>query len=355
MRQISSLGLQIFEFGPQVATLNHKDEEITIADWGMHVGACAWRISHLDKIVLSCDEIFLRRKSRFYWRKTPPRDVSARRRWLAAIEFFRVQELEKLIVEAITADKLGGVKFKLAHGYSLELWPVTSSRDTELWRLLPPRGPHFVTESEQSSWQVSALVIATHNKKKMGEMLQILSEKLPMLELKSLNDFDAAPEPEETGATYAENAEIKAQSAAAFTGEWSLADDAGLEIDALAGAPGVHSKRFEGEGTSFPEKMARILERMKEIPDEKRTARFRCCVALAQPDGATPIVTFEATCEGIIAREMRGNNGFGYDPIFFLPDLSCTMAELSSDEKHAISHRGKVLRMLVQHLQGQSV
>ena len=189
---------------------------------------------------------------------------------------------------------------------------------------------------------MTRLVIATHNRKKAGEMVTILSRRFPLLEILTLADFPSAPEPEETGQTYADNAVIKADSAAAFTGEWSLADDAGLEIDALPGELGPLSKRFEGEGTTFPEKMAVILERMKDVPEEGRGARFRCCVAFAGPGIRTEV--FSATCEGRIAWEPSGTGGFGYDPIFWLPDRGCTMASLTADEKHEISHRGKVLQ-----------
>ena len=185
------------------------------------------------------------------------------------------------------------------------------------------------------------LVIASHNRKKAGEMLTILSELLPGLELLTLADFDGAPEPEETGATYRENAAIKAESGAAYTGLPSLADDAGLEIDALGGAPGLYSKRFGGEELPFPEKMARILGLLKDVPDEKRGARFRCVIALADKDNPTQF--FEATCEGRIAQAPSGIGGFGYDPIFYLPELGCSMADLTADQKNQISHRGKVL------------
>lgn len=206
---------------------------------------------------------------------------------------------------------------------------------------------------------LARLVIATHNRKKAGEMIQILSARFPSLELLTLADFEGAPEPEETGSTYAENAAIKAKSAAYFTGECALADDAGLEIDALDGAPGLHSKRFGGEEMPFPEKIARVLELMRDVPEEGRAARFRCCVALASPHPRPlspggergEVVFFEATCEGRIALEPRGSGGFGYDPIFFLPELERTMAELTPEEKHAVSHRGKVLRMLAEYLE----
>lgn len=192
------------------------------------------------------------------------------------------------------------------------------------------------------------LVIATHNPKKAREMHQILGARFPTLELLTLADFPGAPEPEETGTTYEENALIKAISAAEATGEWCLADDAGLEIDALPGQLGVHSKRFAGEETTFPDKMAIILREMEGLLEERRAARFHCCVALATPTGKRHV--FEATCEGRIAPEPSGAGGFGYDPIFWLPELGCTMADLTAEQKHAISHRGKVLAQVAEFL-----
>lgn len=192
------------------------------------------------------------------------------------------------------------------------------------------------------------LVIATHNPKKAREMHQILGTRFPSLELLTLVDFPGAPEPEETGDTYEENALIKAISAAEATGEWCLADDAGLEIDALPGQLGVHSKRFAGEETSFPDKMAIILREMEGLPEAERGARFRCFVALASPTGERHV--FSASCEGRIAPEPSGGGGFGYDPIFWLPELSCTMADLTAEQKHAISHRGKVLAQVAEFL-----
>ena len=195
---------------------------------------------------------------------------------------------------------------------------------------------------------IERLVIATHNAKKAGEMVMILGRRFPSLEILTLADFEDAPEPEETGGTYAENAAIKAESAALFTGEWCVADDAGLEIDALPGELGVWSKRFAGEETTFPEKMAIILERLRDVPDSQRSARFHAAVALCAPGRDSEI--FEAECEGRIEHEPRGSGGFGYDPIFFLPEIGRAMAELSADEKHAISHRGKVLALLASRL-----
>ncbi|MEQ1822288.1 MAG: RdgB/HAM1 family non-canonical purine NTP pyrophosphatase [Fimbriimonadaceae bacterium] len=213
--------------------------------------------------------------------------------------------------------------------------------------------------------QVDKLVIATHNIKKGGEMVAILASALTETRILTLQDFPNAGEPEETGTTYQENATIKALSAAEDTGMPCLADDAGLEIDALGGEPGLYSKRFAGELTPFSDKMSIILHRLQGCTDRK--ARFRCCIALASHKplptpsltgvdahvnrhGDVYVLTIEATCEGVIAKEPSGNGGFGYDPIFFLPQLNCTMADLTSDQKHAISHRGKVLRALCLYL-----
>lgn len=190
------------------------------------------------------------------------------------------------------------------------------------------------------------LIIATHNAKKAGEMVTILSRRFPDIVIETLADHPTAPEPEETGSTYIENATIKAESAFAATGGWCVADDAGLEIDALDGAPGLYSKRFGGEEMSFPDKMARIKEML--AGESNRGARFRCCVALRGPDH--PTIVFESTCEGEISEDMSGTGGFGYDPIFWLPQLGCTMAQLTADQKHAISHRGKVLAQLADYL-----
>jgi XTP/dITP diphosphohydrolase len=187
------------------------------------------------------------------------------------------------------------------------------------------------------------LVIATHNPAKAGEMTVILRELLPGWEFLTLADFPGASEPEETGEIYAENARIKAEAAAAFTGEVCMADDAGLEVDALDGAPGVKSKRFGGAELPFADKMALILDSV----GEDRGARFRCCVAVAVYGEATRL--FESVKEGEIV-EPRGERGFGYDPIFLVPELGKTYAEMEPDHKNRISHRGIVLRQAAEYL-----
>ncbi len=167
-------------------------------------------------------------------------------------------------------------------------------------------------------------------------------------EIVSLSDYPDAPEVDETGSTFIENAILKARAYASFTDEATLADDSGLEVDALDGAPGVYSSRF---APSDPERIAKLLQMMRDVPDDKRSARFRCAIAIAWPNGR--LETCEDSLEGVISREPRGTNGFGYDPILYLPDLRKCVAEFPAEEKNAISHRGKALikaRSLLQAL-----
>jgi XTP/dITP diphosphohydrolase len=188
------------------------------------------------------------------------------------------------------------------------------------------------------------LVIATGNRHKGREMVEILGVALSGtgIEILTLADFPGVDaDVEETGSTFVENAAIKARAAAEATGRVCIADDGGLVIDALGGEPGIHSKRFLGADTPFPEKMARILELMGGVEEEKRTCRFVCAVAICTPDGR--LVECSGVCEGRIAHEMRGEFGFGYDPIVFIPEAGKQMAELRPAEKHRISHRGKAL------------
>lgn len=181
------------------------------------------------------------------------------------------------------------------------------------------------------------LVIATKNPGKAREVAEILAG-LPY-EIVSLSAYPDAPEVEETGSTFVENAIIKAKAYADLTGELTLADDSGLEIDALDGAPGVYSSRF---APTDEERIAKTLDLMKNVPDEKRTARFRCAIAIAKPNGE--VKTCEGKVEGTIAHEAKGDKGFGYDPVFYIPELHKHFAELDSEEKNAISHRGRALQ-----------
>lgn len=180
------------------------------------------------------------------------------------------------------------------------------------------------------------IVLASANPGKLREFRALLAE-LPV----ELLGAEGMPEVEETGATFAENAELKARAAAEWSGEWSLADDSGLEVDALNGAPGVYSNRFAGEGTSEADRNRRLLELLRGVPDEQRTARYRAVVALAAPDGR--VWLYEGVCEGLIVDQAAGVNGFGYDPHFFVPEYGMTMAELDPAIKNRISHRARAM------------
>jgi XTP/dITP diphosphohydrolase len=196
---------------------------------------------------------------------------------------------------------------------------------------------HTIREREESGVK---LLIATHNRGKVAEYAQIMQDL--GLELVSLADVGVDLAVEETGATYAENALIKARSYATATGLPTLGDDSGIEIDALGGEPGVYSARYGGEDASDEDRYRLVLRRMAKVPDAQRTARFRCVIALVWPDGEEDLV--EGVCEGRIAREPTGTHGFGYDPVFFVPEYDRTMAELPPEVKNRISHRGRAAR-----------
>jgi len=193
------------------------------------------------------------------------------------------------------------------------------------------------------------LLVATTNRGKLGEILPLLAD-LP-IEIRTLGDYPSIAPPDETGSTFAENAQQKARFYADRTGTLTVAEDSGLEIDALGGAPGVHSARFGGD-TTYPQKFALIEERLRQIPDADRTARFVCALAVADDNR----IVFEArgTVEGIIVPEPRGTGGFGYDPIFYYPPFGGTLAE-AADRKSSVSHRGQAFRQLRQYLQGQGI
>ncbi|RMG90390.1 MAG: XTP/dITP diphosphatase [Chloroflexi bacterium] len=192
------------------------------------------------------------------------------------------------------------------------------------------------------------LLVATHNKGKVREYAEMLSE----LDVSwcNLDDVGVTEDVPETGSTFAENAILKAQAYARLTGLLTLADDSGLEVDALGGAPGVYTARFGGEGLSHEERYRLLLMRLADVPWAKRGARFRCVIALAGVGGVL-LGTAEGVCEGMIALEPAGEGGFGYDPVFYLPERKKTMAELPSSVKHQISHRGRALRQIAPLLQ----
>lgn len=238
------------------------------------------------------------------------------------------------------------------------------------------------------------IIVATGNLNKVHELREILAD--PDIRICTMKEAGVAADPDENGSTFEENALIKARAvwenvcrlrrqsrcnpAAAGTTapscgpfppsgsgtslDWQLpvivmSDDSGLVIDALGGAPGIHSARFMGHDTSYTRKMNALLEQLRDVPDEKRTARFVCAAAAIFPEGLDPsseqeqVLTAEGTMEGRIAHSITGENGFGYDPFFYLPALHKTSAQLTDDEKNAISHRGRAVRKLVDYLRNR--
>ncbi|MCL6635806.1 MAG: XTP/dITP diphosphatase [Peptococcaceae bacterium] len=192
------------------------------------------------------------------------------------------------------------------------------------------------------------LVLATRNPGKVRELNQLLS---PLgYEVVSLDQYPGVPVIIEDGATFKDNAVKKATTVARFTGQLALADDSGLEVDFLGGAPGVHSARFAGEGHDDRANNEKLLRLLAGVPPEKRAARFRCVVAVATPAGQ--VFTAEGTCEGVITDEPRGEGGFGYDPLFYVPAYGKTFAELDPAVKNRISHRGRALALMREILAG---
>jgi XTP/dITP diphosphohydrolase len=191
------------------------------------------------------------------------------------------------------------------------------------------------------------LLVATANRGKFGELQQLLKGKVDRLF--SLADFPDLPPVTEDGATFADNAVKKAHSAAAATGMPAMADDSGLLVDGLDGRPGVHSARFAGEHASDGENNARLLQELADAPPEQRAAAFRCVIALCLPDGSCR--TFDGELKGTILKAPRGTGGFGYDPLFFLPEFGLTLAELPMDVKNSVSHRGKAFAGLKEYLE----
>ena len=195
------------------------------------------------------------------------------------------------------------------------------------------------------------MIFATGNEHKMVEIREILGE-LPV-EILSMKDVGIKADIVENGNTFEENALIKAKEVCKLAGEMVLADDSGLEIDYLNGEPGIYSARYMGEDTSYHIKNQNLIDRLEGVPDEKRTARFVCAIAAAFPDGRSFVV--RGTIEGIIGYEERGTNGFGYDPIFYLPERGVSTAEIPPEEKNSISHRGNALRKMKELLEREEL
>ncbi|MGB0204503.1 MAG: XTP/dITP diphosphatase [Neptuniibacter sp.] len=190
---------------------------------------------------------------------------------------------------------------------------------------------------------ISKIVLASGNKGKLREFSQVLGdlnvEVIPQSEYK-VSDAD------ETGLSFVENAIIKARHAAKATGLPALADDSGLEVDALQGAPGIYSARFSGSDATDEKNNHLLLEKLQDVPEDQRTARFRCVLAfMRHADDPTPLIC-QGSWEGVILEQLSGDNGFGYDPLFLIPELEKTSAQLPSDEKNKISHRGQAVALL---------
>jgi XTP/dITP diphosphohydrolase len=191
------------------------------------------------------------------------------------------------------------------------------------------------------------LLVATNNPGKVKEYQDLLAG-LDM-ELCRPADVGIANEVDETGQTFEENARLKATAYGQVSGLLTLADDSGLEVEALGGEPGVYSARYAGKGATDADRCRKLLAALDGVPWEKRAARFRCVIALARPDG--PIETFDGQCDGVIAFEPKGTNGFGFDPVFYMPKHGCTMAELPEERKNQISHRARAAALARERLQ----
>lgn len=190
------------------------------------------------------------------------------------------------------------------------------------------------------------IVLGSRNPGKLREF-QAGLDSLPV-ELRSLDAYPGVEPPEETGETFAENARLKATALARQLGTWVLADDSGLCVDALAGRPGARSARYGGPHATDEERVAMLLEELRDVPEPQRTGRFVCALVLASPERI--LLEFQASCEGVITRQPRGTNGFGYDPIFFYPPLGVTFAELPLETKNRVSHRGLAIQELRRRL-----
>lgn len=195
---------------------------------------------------------------------------------------------------------------------------------------------------------MTELVLASGNKGKLAEFQRLL-EGLDV-QIHSMKEYPEIGEIVEDGSTFAENALIKARAVCKATGKPAMADDSGLAVDALNGAPGIYSARFAGEQRSDADNNAKVLQLLEGVEDSKRTARFFCVIAIVLPDGRE--YTAEGTCEGTILRALRGEGGFGYDPLFYVESLDKTFAELTMEEKNRISHRGHANRKAVEIIRG---
>ena len=193
------------------------------------------------------------------------------------------------------------------------------------------------------------IVLASSNAGKVREINQLLATQ--QIQVVPQSEY-AVPDVEETGLSFVENAILKARNAARCSGMPSIADDSGIEVDALRGAPGIYSARYAGPGASDQDNLEKLLDELKHLPPEQRSARFQCLmVYMRHAEDPTPIIC-QGTWEGLITREPAGENGFGYDPVFWVPTHGCTSAQLPTEEKNRLSHRGQALQKLLTALSG---
>ena len=193
------------------------------------------------------------------------------------------------------------------------------------------------------------LLVATNNPGKIREYQNLLTGL--NVELCGLADLELTDEVDEIGQTFEANARLKATAYGRASGLLTLADDSGLEVEALGGAPGVYSARYAGKGATDADRYNKLLAALDGVPWEKRAARFRCVIALAWPDGR--LETFDGQCEGVIAFEPKGTNGFGFDPVFYMPEHGGTMAELPEERKNQISHRARAAMLACERLKAE--
>ncbi len=192
---------------------------------------------------------------------------------------------------------------------------------------------------------VTTIILATENRHKFAEITAILEGCQVLVNVRPLWHFPGVVLPPEVGASYAENAVIKARTVMEATGHIAIGDDTGLEIDALHGAPGLYSARFAGDGVTYADNRNKVLDQMRGVTKDRRGARFLCVVAIAFPGGRVEVV--EGRVDGVISEVESGNGGFGYDPIFYMPETGKTFSEMSFVEKNTVSHRGRAVRAAV--------
>ena len=209
----------------------------------------------------------------------------------------------------------------------------------------------FVAQFKRLCLTLMKIVLASRNQKKCKEIHDLLDPY--GFELLSVADFPNVAEVEETGSTFAENAALKATEVAVATAHWAIGEDSGLMVDALGGAPGIYSARYSGEGATDEKNNAKLMEELKDVPQEKRAAGYICSIAVADATGNVQLAV-EASCRGRIAFSAQGNNGFGYDPYFLIPEYHCTFGELSPLVKQHLSHRARAFRLLIRKLRALS-